>query len=1484
MAAIGTYDLGLSTGQNTDGLYVGYQLTQLDLQTTLTLENDAATPAGANDMKAKITGSGNLEIDATGTIILKSSNNTYSGKTTVTSGTLQLGDNNVLGQTTAGQHTSELNISAGAKVDVNGKTQTIGSFIGADAGGGQGKSVLDLNNGTLNIETGGTSNGMLTGLGTLNLNGGALTVNGANTGLQANVNIDADAAATINDIAGLGNTGTVTIASVAGTDGALNINLASATPANLSKQIAGAGDVNLQGLANVNLTGDNSGFSGEWNIALNTALTADIAADLGTAVINNAGTFTVDTGTNWTLANAMTGAGNFIKDGTGNLTIAQANVMTGPTTISGGILTLTNEAGVGSGSIAVNTTANQTTTGLNLAFTTASVFDNQLSGAGTTTVAAGSQKATITGNNAGYTGRWEIAGSAAIDSANAAIVNSSANLGTGLVNITGTLDVSNTGGDFTFNNALGAGATTGRLIADNNGNAFNFGPTATVDTIFKGVVALSNNTFDLSAQNTSALTSATLEVGAGNVTTVGLGAQNIGGLTFDGGTVIFDAKVPADQVSPSNIVLSNTNGTGVLNIGAGGGVVRVDTSGFDTNQTVPSITPLLLQDEGAALTQLVDANGVTGNVTDLTLEDINNPGTSLGAGVTVGIDQNGTADVAEATYNYTLADNGAAGAGLYVSYALTQVELLKGGTDALILSPVAGTGGSDFKAIITGTGDLAIQAGTGGTVTLMNDDNDYEGVTFVRSGTLALGDDNTLGQTKLLQIEANAIADINGKTQTIGAFDGKGNSTLNLNGGDLTVAIVNGSAGIFTGEAGSFQNIGTGTLTLEEGGTSAGTLTGAATGTFNLNDDFVVTNGGNNGGLASTVNVANGVTATLDHAAGLGNSGTVNLNGAGAQLELDFTGANAVGTLAKTIAGTGTVSLLSDADVTIAAATNNSGFTGTWDIDTGTKLSASTANNLGAAAVTNDGELHINTSTNWQIDNVVTGAGDFYKEGNGTLTAGANLNYNGTTFVNQGTFAASAAGTFSTSSAHIVAAGATLDAAGFNQTVASLTNAGTVNVAGAGAAPAGATFTVNGNYVGNGGTVILGAKLNDDTSAHDTLVITGHASGTTSLKVQPQGGAGAATINGIKLVDVGTSDANAFTLFGNQLTAGAYYYTLKQGGEGNSGADLQDWYLVSLLGSGPGGGDGYRPEVGSYLDNRYTAMRTQWHTLHDRQTQAPGLIGQSGKPDANSWIRIQGSESDRDTRNFKTSDRQYLVHLGSDIVQWDKEQGSLRLGLMGMVSHNKGDSQVQGLKSRHSVDGYSGGIYATWYGNDDPATGPYVDAWLMGGRFDNAVKGDGPREKYHATAWAASLEAGYGFTVHEDPSGGAKIVVQPQAQVIASTYKAGKHTEENGTVVSKLNDNDLTTRLGVRVYADILRSDSRLRPFAEANWWRGQGSHSMAFGADQVKDKLPGNVWEVKLGLEGNATKNLSLWGALGVQGGQGYRNNTLYVGMKYAW
>ncbi len=116
--------------------------------------NAATGSAGAIlSVAGAITGQGGITEQSTsfgfsqslGLLSLANTGNTYSGPTTVTSGTIQLAANGT------GPLNSAVAIASGATFDVNGKTATIGSLAGAGTG------ALNVNSGVLTIGNDGTT-------------------------------------------------------------------------------------------------------------------------------------------------------------------------------------------------------------------------------------------------------------------------------------------------------------------------------------------------------------------------------------------------------------------------------------------------------------------------------------------------------------------------------------------------------------------------------------------------------------------------------------------------------------------------------------------------------------------------------------------------------------------------------------------------------------------------------------------------------------------------------------------------------------------------------------------------------------------------------------------------------------------------------------------------------------------------------------------------------------------------------------------------------------------------------------------------------------------------------------------------------------------------------------------------------------------------------------------------------------------------------
>ncbi|HFO9549564.1 TPA: autotransporter outer membrane beta-barrel domain-containing protein, partial [Escherichia coli] len=963
-----------------------------------------------------------------------------------------------------------------------------------------------------------------------------------------------------------------------------------------------------------------------------------------------------------------------------------------------------------------------------------------------------------------------------------------------------------------------------------------------------------------------ALVYSSLYAGSGSMITVGAGTQNIDGLGFNGGTVDFGKIAPGEKQSNNMVHVSS------LDL-QGGGAVQVDASGdviADTvSRDVNTFLPLLEQDDKNAAIQLVSVseNGreVVGSAGGLQLQD--QSGQRITDSIQHAVIQNGQ-KVADGTYDYRLT-SGTNNDGLYIGYGLTQLNLLTSGTDALELDANGKTGNAaDMSARITGTGDLAFNSQKGETVSLSNQNNDYTGVTDIRGGHVLMNSNSALGQTSEIRLAADTMLDMNGHSQTAGKLNGTAGSVLNINGGNLT---------------------------LTEGGVSAGILSG--NGALNVSGGVLDITGASSTFTASTT-IAKDAVVRMNDVSGLG---TGNISNAGT---LSLT--HASGSLGNNLSGTGTVSLLSS-DTQLSG--NNSGYSGLFVVDESSQLTASATENLGTASVNNSGTLVLNSATDWQLTNDVSGSGNFRKTGSGSLTVGNNAAWTGQTDIDAGTLILGKTDSpvMLASSQVNIAENGTLS--GFGGVTGNVTNSGTLDLR---ADAPGNVLTVGGNYTGNNGTLLMNTVLGDDSSATDKLVIKGDASGQTRVEVTKAGGTGAQTLNGIELIHVdGNADSAEFVQAG-RIAAGAYDYTLGRGQGSNSG----NWYLTSGKNTpeptptpdpdsrpepAPGGYDNdLRPEAGSYTANMAAANTMFVTRLHERLGPVQYTDVMTGETKNTSmWMRHEGGHNRwRDgTGQLKTQGNRYVVQLGGDIAQWGRgETDRWHLGVMAGYGndHNNTDSVRTGYRSKGSVNGYSTGLYATWFANDETHNGAYLDTWVQYGWFDNHVKGDGlPGESWKSKGLTASLETGYTWKAGEFSGSHGSLnewYVQPQAQVVWMGVKADEHRESNGTRVESTGDGNVRTRLGVKTW---IKGHNRMddgksrefRPFVEVNWLHNTRDFGTRMNGVTVHQDGARNIGEVKAGVEGQINDRLNLWGNVGVQAGdKGYSDTSAMLGVKYTF
>ncbi|EDL4154559.1 autotransporter outer membrane beta-barrel domain-containing protein [Salmonella enterica subsp. enterica serovar Dublin] len=474
-----------------------------------------------------------------------------------------------------------------------------------------------------------------------------------------------------------------------------------------------------------------------------------------------------------------------------------------------------------------------------------------------------------------------------------------------------------------------------------------------------------------------------------------------------------------------------------------------------------------------------------------------------------------------------------------------------------------------------------------------------------------------------------------------------------------------------------------------------------------------------------------------------------------------------------------------------------------------------------------------------------------------------------------------------------------------------LINMGTI-ASGSTSSTPGNTLYVDGNYTGNGGSLYLNTVLGDDDSATDKLVITGDASGTTDLYINGIGD-GAQTTNGIEVVDVGgVSTSDAFELK-NEVNASLYTYRLYWNESDN------DWYLASKAQSddddsggddsdvtpSDGGDDGgnvtppddggdggdvapqYRADIGAYMGNQWMARNLQMQTLYDREGS------QYRNADGSVWARFKAgkAESEAVSGNIDMDSNYSQFQLGGDILAWGNGQQSVTVGVM--ASYINADTDSTGNRgadgsqftSSGNVDGYNLGVYATWFADAQTHSGAYVDSWYQYGFYNNSVEsGDAGSESYDSTANAVSLETGYRYDIAL--SNGNTVSLTPQAQVVWQNYSADSVKDNYGTRIDGQDGDSWTTRLGLRVDGKLYKgSRTVIQPFAEANWLHTSDDVSVSFDDATVKQDLPANRAELKVGLQADIDKQWSVRAQVARQTGSndfGDLNGSL--NLRYNW
>ncbi|CAB3765032.1 autotransporter family protein [Paraburkholderia solisilvae] len=953
-------------------------------------------------------------------------------------------------------------------------------------------------------------------------------------------------------------------------------------------------------------------------------------------------------------------------------------------------------------------------------------------------------------------------------------------------------------------------------------------------------------------------------VGANPMIELGNGGTGTLTLTNGGGVFAFGLNIHAGSTfdlsgagtipttTVSGVGLLNLSGTGTINSGNKALVVGVDNSNQNFSGTIVN----------------------AGNSWD--------PNTSPhGTLVKVG---NGTLTIDGATIAGAVT-NGAAGTGGEVVVAGGTLAQTSGNTRISALTvgvPVPGFGNN---------GNLAV---SGGTLTL---DTSLTVGSFTGIGTVT----QTNGAV-VIQAGCGDVAHC--AALTIGNQSGTG--TYAISGGALTF---NGPGFVILG-----RTSGTGTLNISGGQMSVNGGSGGNT-TFIIGDNSAAGTGTVNQ-TGGTLTIANNARLYLS---GTGN-GTYNLSGGvlqigGNSLTHNYpAGGSAGGTYAFNLGG-GTIQVLgtpltTDVNATLAG--------GTSTIDT---------NGLGAT---------------WT--GVLSGNGALNKTGAGVLTLTATNPYTGATTISGGTLAVgnapNSSAALSGTSQLTVQSGATLG--GYGTVAGNVMNAGTIAVANAlpdfqgngrgsltllgdlansgvvnldGGTP-GNALIVRGNYAdAPDATVIVRTVLNEggplSNQQTDRLLISGNATGTTTVTINPHGEGGPAigltgtpsSTSGISIVQVGGSSASGAFVLGNAGVAGddpfvyhlaAYGPSAEHGPSAASQADPRgggntwDFRLQSTYTTPEGPIDlppdqpaeptdpnirpAVAPQVAAYLTAPlalFQAGMVDISTLHQRLGEirysnqsvpgGPPSAGFSLSP-AEAFVRAYGGQyrytTNRsfDAFGFNTDIDTAAVQFGGSVLRRQGDYGVWRYGLAAAFGHVWWTPSAVDGNSKGDANRYTFYGTATFQSN----AGWYTDGIIFGGLFDGHVSTDaqGKVSDMGGTTVGLSFEAGYPFQL---TSGG--LFFEPQAQLVWQHLSFNRETDIDGIDTDLGGQDDVLLRIGFRLAQPLEFDKYPITPYFKFNFLQPlTGDGNVTIGGFPFGTGKQGSAMEVGGGVTGQFTPRFSVF------------------------
>lgn len=795
---------------------------------TLALQNSAATAIaltlGGNNASTtyagSLTGPGSLEKVGVGTLILSGSN-TFTGTTTVTAGTLQIGGGGTTGSLAGNVvNNAALVLSRSDATTYSGRISGSGSLTNSGAGtftlsgSNSYAGPTTLAGGVLAL----ASASALPSSGTVTFTGGALQYSGSySTDLSSRIagssgavaidtngqNITFSSALAASNVGGLTKSGNGTLTLSASNGFAGPVTLAGGTLA-----LANAGALPSSG--NVSFTGGALQYSGS-----NTT-------DFSSRIAGSTGAITIDTNSQnvtWASGLANTNSGGLTKNGSGILTLSAANTYSGVTTVNAGAVLVNNALALGSGS-----SVNVSTNGASLTI-----------GSGITTGAG--KTVTVSSNGVNSDGGLNVTSGTGTWAGNVAIASGRLGYNYGNLVVTGSV-----GGSSLIVSGYGG---------DTNTNIAGYAVTLAGPTGYSGATSILRGWLKIGADD-SLPVGTTLDVfnvvsaGAAQAATFDLNGfnQTVAGLTSSGNngkTGYANGYVTNTGASVKTLTVNQATS------GTFGGLITGNLAFTKSGAGNLTLMPIFVTSVGNAFVN--GTNTFTGDTLvsagTLTLSSATTSTSLALAGSTFDASGAGTLSFGSMT---AATFGGLKGSG--------NLALQNDSSQAVALTVGASNGSTTYSGNLSGLGSL-VKNGAG-TLTISGS-NGYTGSTQITAGVLALANANALAGTGTVSFTGGTLQYGSGVSTDLSSRIRGSSSAIRIdtNGQDVAFA-----GAINNTNTAGLVKTGAGTLTLS-GSNAYGGNTTVNAGTLAFTTDSVWT------GLSGTLALDN---ATLAYTGtGIGN-------------------------------------------------------------------------------------------------------------------------------------------------------------------------------------------------------------------------------------------------------------------------------------------------------------------------------------------------------------------------------------------------------------------------------------------------------------------------------------------------------------------------------------------------------------------------------------------------------------------------------------